>query len=92
MKNFEKFNSKSRINEVDATEELKLSKAHSRNRDVYPCPSGQVGISVPISIGIFWVPFWASKKVQRRFFKEIQEMLKNLIAQYIIYLIFKVVK
>lgn len=48
LKNVEKFDSNSRINEVELTEELMVSKARSRNRAVYPCPSVQVGISVPI--------------------------------------------
>ena len=41
-----------------------MFKAPSRNRAVYPCPSGQAGIEG----AFFGVPFWASKKVQNQFF------------------------
>ena len=74
-----RFSSKSRITEGDVTEELLLIKAPSRNRAVYPCPSGQAGIGG----AFFGVPFWASKKVQSHFFRKFLVLSEFSIIQYL---------
>ena len=55
LKNIENFDPKSRITKADATEELKVSKAPSRNRVVYPCQtaSSRQGFRVPF-LGTFF--------------------------------------